>query len=238
VLLPGICGVVAVTPIVGAQGNINVAVIQGPGFAFPKVNAPTSAVFSNDGTLNTFLDSCSSCNNTPTATLQSPKSSGNDGIIAWGIALGISGGESGWSLTSPFHYVAGIPTDITALGGITATYSLLGATTPTNTSTGLQQGSLSSMSMTANFASLSVSGSMTWTGLSIPLSATFNGSISSGAGGGFSGFGSTSTSSGSVSLDGFFAGANAQRAGLVYQVNDFIAIGSGSLIGAAALTKR
>jgi hypothetical protein len=232
VLFPATCGVV--TPLIGVQSSINVAVIQSPGFAFPKVNTPTSAVFLNDGTLNTFVDLCSSCSTT-TATLQSPRSSGNDGIIAWGLALGVSGGESGWSLTDPFHYVAGIPTDIAALGGITATYTLLGATTPTNTSTGAPQGSLSSMNMTANFASasLNVSGSMTWAGLSAPLSATFSGSISSS--GGFSGFGSTS-SSGSVNLQGFFAGANAQRAGLVYQVTDFAVIG-GTLIGAAALTR-
>ena len=218
VLFPTTCGVVS--PIVGAQSNIIVAVTQSPGFVFSKISAPTSAVFLNDGTLNTFVDSCFSCSTT-TGTLQSPKSVGNDGIIAWGIALGISGGESGWSLTSPFHYVAGIPTDIAALGGITATYSLLGATTPTNGTTGAPQGALSSMNMTANFATFSVAGS-----------------ISSGPGGGFSGFGTTSTSSGSVSLNGFFAGANAQRAGLVYQVSDFIAIGSGNLIGVAALIRK
>jgi hypothetical protein len=232
VLFPASCGVV--TPIIGVQSSINVAVIQSPGFPFPKLNAPTSAVFSNDGTLNAFVDSCFSCSTTPTATLQSPKSSGNDGIIAWGIASGVSGGESGWSLTDVFHYVAGIPTDIAALGGITATYSLLGATTPTNSLTGAPQGALSRMNMTANFASLSVSGSMTWTGLSAPLSATFSGTIFSNGGSGFSGNGSTSVS-GFINLQGFFAGANAQRAGLVYQVNDST-IG-GTLIGAAALTR-
>ena len=230
VLFPATCGIVA--PIIGAQSSINVAVIQSPGFAFPKVNVSTSAVFSTSGVLNSFVDLCTFCSTT-TATLQSPKSGGNDGIIAWGIALGVSGGESGWSLTDPFHFVAGIPTDIAALGGITATYSLLGATTPTNISTGAPQGSLSSMSMTANFAALSVSGAMTWTGLSVPLSANFIGSITSN--GGFTGGGST-TVSGSVNLQGFFAGANAQRAGLIYQVNDFVAIG-GTLIGAAALTR-
>lgn len=92
------------------------------------------------------------------------------------------------------------------------------------------------MNMTANFTSLSISGSMAWTGLSSPLSATFTGSISSGGGGGFSGNGNTPTS-GFVNLSGFFAGANAQRAGLVYRVFDPIAIG-GSLIGAAALTRN
>lgn len=236
VLFPATCAVIV--PIVGAQSSINVAVIQSStGFVFPKFIGPTSAVFSNSGVLNSFVDSCFSCTTT-TATLQSTKSSGNDGIIAWGLALGVSGGESGWSLADPFHYVAGIPTDIAALGGITATYSLLGATTPTNASTGLPQGRLSSMNMTANFASSTIAGSMTWTGLSIPLSGTFSGSISSGSGGNFNGFGTTSTASGSVNLQGFFAGANAERAGLIYQVNDFIAIGGGSLIGAAALIKK
>ena len=233
VLFPSTCGVVS--PIVGVQSNINVAVVQG---FFQKVNAPTSAVFSNIGTLSTFVDLCSSPCSTPIATLQSPTSSGNDGIIAWGMALGVSGGESSFSLSSPFHYVAGIPTDIAALGGITATYTLLGATTPTNPSGGAPQGNLSSLNMTANFATLNVSGSISWTGLIVPLSASFTGSISSGAGGGFSAFGSTSTSSGSVSLNGFFAGANAQRAGLVYQVRDSIAIAGGNLIGAAALKRN
>lgn len=238
VSLPEACITVApIALIVGAQSSINIAVIQAS-FSAGKLTLPTSAVFSNGGVLSSYVDSCFFSCSTPTATLQSPSSSGNDGIIAWGTALGVSGGESPFSLSKPFHYVAGIPTDIAALGGITATYRLLGATTPTNTSTGLQQGSLSNMNMTANFAStvLSVSGSMTWTGLSTPLSATFIGSISSGSGGGFSGNGNTPTS-GFVNLSGFFAGANAQRAGLVYRVFDPVAIG-GSLIGAAALTRN
>lgn len=238
VLFPSTCGVV---PIVGAQSNINIVGIQSnSGTVITRQGVPTSAVFSNVGTLNSFVDTtCLSCS-IPTATLQSPASAGNDGIIAWGIALGASGGESiGFIPNSPFHYVAGIPTDIAALGGITATYTLLGATAPTNTiSPHAQQGNLSSLNMTANFATFNVSGSMTWAGLNVPLSASFTGSISSGAGGGFSASGITSTSSGSVSLNGFFAGANAQRAGLVYRVNDFIAIGSGNLIGAAALKRN
>jgi hypothetical protein len=144
-----------------------------------------------------------------------------DNIIVWGRAANPSGGES-------LHYVVGVPTlDFSALGGMTATYTLLGATSITDSSNNVI-GKLTAMTMSAdffssNFASLGVSMSMTLGLPSNPQSRNPTGTgtftIASGAKDPSFSF-IASDDSASVNGQGFFAGKNAIRAGFVYNVSD------------------
>ena len=223
--LGGACGGSIMNGIVDPA---NVAVIQAA--SSKQVRLDTTASLSG-GVLTDFLASPFAF--TPTATLQSPGSSGNDGVIAWGTALGATGGEccffGEFQANDPLHYVVGVPVNVGTLADLQGTYTLLGATLPTGTSTGTVGGRLNSMTMTAFFPSGNVAGDMNWTLEGNPLSATFSGFTD----GPTSASGSTSSFSGSVSLEGFFAGANAARAGFVYEVSDFSL--SQNYIGAATL---
>ena len=169
----------------------------------------------------------------------------SDGIIGWGRWS--SGSVSDWGGT-PYgiqdtHYVVGIPTpaaDIAALGGIIATYTLSGFTYPTAYNSGSGITTVGTLpvtgSLTADFGGGGVSGNMnipiggnnyamTWSGFGIS-GANFGGSGSV-SGGGCSGC--------SSSISGFFAGAGASRAGLVYQFGTGGSLGTVS--GAAAFSK-
>ena len=168
---------------------------------------------------------------------------GGDGIIVWGRAGGATGAESG----APLHYVVGLPvteTNGVVLSNMQATYTLLGGTSPTGFSDG-KTGLLDSMSMAVDFQQGSVSGSMKWffepTNSQLPLSSTNGKTITASFGGSFDGtpfFGSGTTfgpsgASGSMSIQGFVSGANAERAGVVYSLSNS-ALSQG-YAGAAAL---
>ena len=139
----------------------------------------------------------------------------SDGIIGWGRWSSGSINDYG-SITAgrEIHYVVGIPTpavDMSALGGTTATYALTGFTYPTayNSSTGITIVGSQAVSATFSTNFSSVSGSM-----SVPIGgSTYSDSWS----GSVSGSNFSSSSSGGVEVQGFFAGAKASRAGLVYQ---------------------
>lgn len=173
---------------------------------------------------------------TPAVTVINPVTKGDDGIIAWGTATGVTGGEfSAYCQDCTFtttHWAVGTAPDMGPLSTMMGTYTLLGATAPTSVATGQAAGTLNSMSMTANFQTSGINGSMDWTLNSQALSATFSGGMN---GSKFNAYGSTSTFSGSVSVQGFFAGANASRAGIVYSVYDSIIAPNDEFIGAAAL---
>jgi hypothetical protein len=232
-LFPAQCGLEALPPAPPAlltgtlEANIGVA----NGTVFTVYYAPTTATLDSSGLLTHFDDS------TSTVILEGPLAdTGNDGIVAWGRASGATGGQAGlFHSGQVLHYVVGTPADISALGGLQATYTLLGATQPTSLRTGNVAGTLDKMSMTADFLASSnanISGSMVWTLLNKPLSATFSGGTDGTA---FFASGPTNVS-GSVDLTGFFAGTKASRAGVVYTVFDS-SIDSDGFIGAAALSQ-
>jgi hypothetical protein len=155
---------------------------------------------------------------------------GGDDIIAWGRASTLVGGE--FQSTMPLHYVFGQPaTDHGSLSAMQGTYTLMGATRPTGINDGAVGGTLNSMSMTANFQTGNVSGSMSWTLENKAVAANFSGGFD---GTPFFASGSTTNGSGSVSLQGFVAGANGTRAGVVYSVQDFMLLQQ-AYTGAAAL---
>jgi len=198
----------------------------------------SSANFDGTGALASFIDS-----GIP-RTLSGGTSVGalSDGVIGWGRWTGGNWDAYGSPFAiSDMHYVIGIPTpssDMTALGGMVGTYSLMGFTYPTawNGSTLTVGTQPISGSLTADFYNGYVDGNLT-----VPLggntySQNWTVNISQST---FSGSGNFTTSSGSdcggsgcsTSIGGFFAGANAARAGLVYQ---FQGTDYGTVSGAAA----
>ena len=162
--------------------------------------------------------------------------SATDGIIGWGRWTGgPTAGSAPNPLTGVFDYVVGIPTTAMPTTG-TATYSLMGYTSPTvsNGSTGYTvTGTLS-----ANFGTPAVAVNMTVAN-SIANSFNFVGSVPI-AGSTFASTTFTTTGGGctglcTTSVTGFFSGANASRAGLTYSITGTPV---GSVQGVAAFAKN
>lgn len=233
--------------------------IEYSGYGYVSSGSPATAVFDAAGGLRhvNFTDQSTSVASVfdlnPDGT-QVKGESGNDGIIAWGRWTG------GVNMTYPcdgtctaqptygdnqgLHYVVGLPTPSLPTSG-TATYSVLGATGPTyvdgSTAPGKFTGSLNvtfnptyaNVGMNFNVAmpngaGYSMTGSTT-TASSFFSASTDNKNLSvSGTGG------ACATAGCGSQVQGFFAGASAERAGVAYQIND----GSAQILGAAAFTKQ
>lgn len=176
---------------------------------------------------------------TPTTTA----SANYDGVLGWGRFTSPSftgtGNYVGTS-TGPMDYVFGAPATMPTSG--TATYTLLSGTPgPTFSGTGGNQaGTISSVTFTANFGTSS--GSIAFTlgvpaaygGGTLTTSSTYSISGSDMIGFSAAVTGSPCGSGCSGSLTGFFAGANAIRAGVAYDLN--INLGSGDkAVGVFAL---
>ena len=165
---------------------------------------------------------------------------GNDGIIAWGRWTGgyTTGQVIDLTNGKSLHYVAGLATpaaDLAALatGRVTAQYQLIGGTAPTTASG--QTGTLSAGALSADFGNGAVTASVTVGIGGQSITGTASGSILSG--GLFSGSGTPGYGPGygpaTLSFEGFFAGAEARRAGFGYTLSG----GGVSVQGAAALTR-
>jgi len=159
----------------------------------------------------------------------------SDGILAWGrLTNGTldgtpvgSGDHAGgqYTLAESFHYIIGAPVIAQPVGSVN--YGLLGGTDPTfgpvSGSGTVALGTLTGASMSVDFGLQSLTFTLS---LLDPLGAAINfsngfASIFSGAlfaGTDLSGTGACSGVC-SVSINGFFAGANAERAGFSYEVN-------------------
>jgi hypothetical protein len=169
--------------------------------------------------------------------------SGNDGIIAWGTGISASGAET-------VHFILGIPTPASDLAWLAinnpiGTYTLIGGTSPTilDTNSGTTfTGKLTGATLTANFATMLVDASVAMKfnvgSASMQVSGAVTGMTFSGSS--FAGSGCVANTC--TNMSGFFAGPNAIRAGLVYDVNVAGSAGStsinGSAIGAAAFAKK
>jgi hypothetical protein len=181
-----------------------------------SVNTDVGSITSDSATgLQAFDDSRgTNLLNTSTAVLD-----GTDGIISWGRWInGVTGGTGLYSgldtRSAPLHWVAGLPTAVMPTGS--ATYSMIGATTPScapSCSAALNSSSLS-VNFGAGTASLNinitVNGFDNYAG-AVPLSLS---------GSSFSGSGALTSActSGSLLAKGFFAGDAAARAGLAYHL--------------------
>ncbi len=206
---------------------------------------PTSAVFDSAGALTSFT------NGSTTLTLAGTQADFGtlDGVIAWGRWIGpinLTIGGTTTSITlSPndgLHYVTGLPTPAASMPtGVTYTYNLIGGTSPTFGNAAAAPGVLNSASLVGNFLSNSVT---------VNLSATAGGTTYTGSAGGpitgstFITTGGTATSSGGsfgcsgscqLGVNGFFSGAGATYAGLVYQITGLLA---GTSVNGTAALKR
>jgi hypothetical protein len=165
---------------------------------------------------------------------------GSDGILAWGRWTGtidVAGTPQTLSSTQGYHYVVGKPTVTMPTGGATATYSLVGASSPTYMSGTPGPGTVTGGTITAAFTpstmSIGLSGftvqmpDRTYTMNQSP-SATMTSSL-------FSlnpTVGNCATSTCSSTVLGFFAGTNAERIGIGYNISDGVKV-----YGAAAFAK-
>lgn len=143
--------------------------------------------------------------------------SAQDGIIGWGrwASASCAGFSCDGDDIVDLHYVTGRATpDLAALGGISATYSLSGATTPT--SSGGAPGGAVSGTLLADFTSYTADLDLGVTVSAVTFNVSGSGAIHSGTAafaGSFdscSGCGSTPNGS----FHGFFAGPAAERAGV------------------------
>jgi hypothetical protein len=181
-----------------------------------------------------------------------------DGILAWGRwigPVGITGSlcegscDQNYSANQGFHYVIGMPTPVMPTTG-TATYSVLGATSPTyingQTAPGTFSGSLAvtfgapatvsgsfQVAMPANNPMEISARTYNWSSTASTFNPYFYMNTSGVSGCQNSGSGC------SAQVTGFFAGASAERAGASYRINDVNSDGYGNrVIGAAAFKKN
>ncbi len=223
----------------GTHGDLNIATVGNccPSiFIPPALQLPFGTIAFDANGVATAIDGSS---------ITKVTDFGNDGIIAWGFGLDSSG--------FPLHYVAGIPTSPTdlallAINNPVATYSVLRATTPTAFSCGpLVAGQFTGATLSANFATGLVDASVSVLFGTSNITGVASGTLNRGNAGfvnSFSASGSSCTVGTScfVSMNGFFAGVNAIRAGLTYAISG-VTVGSptgssATVTGAVAFTKN
>jgi hypothetical protein len=179
---------------------------------------------------------------------------GTDGILAWGRWTGAVTGlyncdglcsfNETYDGNRGFHYVIGMPTPVMPISG-SATYSLAGATSPTFVDGLSSPGTVTGGALVVNFAPgastvdlISFKVDMGGAGYTLDGSTTMGASTSQ-----FlmnpsvtpSGAGSCGGSGCTSSVNGFFAGANAERVGMGYRITDD---SFRSIVGAAAFKKN
>lgn len=191
---------------------------------FSGLSASTAASFDDGGALMRFDGTSGSSLSVVAGVTVGALS---DGVIGWGrwSSGGLNDNGSPYDMQN-VHYVVGIPTsdaNMMQLGTMKATYALSGFTYPTawDGSTLTVGTQAISGNLTADFGAGNVGGN-----LNVPIggntySTSLSGSIS----------GSNFSGSNAATIQGFFAGANASRAGLVYQ---FGITPIGTISGAAA----
>jgi hypothetical protein len=244
----------------GNPGSLFPPLISGPGYELAGVApfgsvAPTlplglyatSAVLDSSGALTSFT------NGTTTLTLAGTQADFGtlDGVIAWGrwtgqinLTTGVTTTSVKLSLNDGLHYVIGMPATNMPKSGI-FTYNLIGGSSPTftNAAAGAAPGMLNSATLVGNFLSVGT--------VTIDLSATAGGTTYTGTASGTGITGATFTATGSagsiggntfactgactLNVSGFFSGAGATHAGIVYQISN-IPVGV-SLNGTAALKR-
>ncbi|MGE3425075.1 MAG: hypothetical protein AB7N24_23750, partial [Dehalococcoidia bacterium] len=176
---------------------------------------------------------------------------GTDGVLAWGRWIGPVFGDScgectvndNYTSNQGFHYVVGMPTPSMPTTG-SATYGLIGATSPTLVS-GTETPGTFSGTLTVNFdignptVGMNLRVAVGSLGYAISGNAPISGNTFSNSffqGEGLSATtGASCTSGCEASVQGFFAGSSAERAGLGYHITDYL---SGHVLGTAAFAKQ
>ena len=238
-------------PLTSASGYelAGVAPFGGGAPTLPLGLYATRAVFDSSGALTSFT------NGTTTLTLAGTQADFGtlDGVIAWGRWIGpinLTIGGTTTSITlSPndgLHYVIGMPATSMPTSG-TFTYNLIGGTSPTFGNPALAgPGVLNSASLVGNFINNSVSvnlsatmggaGGTTYTFVSAPGTIGAGATFSASGAGTSSGALTFGCSGGcNLNVNGFFSGAGATYAGMVYQITGLLSLTS--VNGTAALKR-
>jgi hypothetical protein len=236
-------------PLTSASGYelAGVAPFGGVAPTLPLGLYATSAVFDSSGALTSFT------NGTTTLTLAGTQADFGtlDGVIAWGRWIGPINRTIGGTTTSitlspndGLHYVTGLPTPAASMPtGVTYTYNLIGGTSPTFGNAAAAPGVLNSASLVGNFINSSVTvnlsataGGTTYTFVSAP-GVISPGATFTAAGTGTSSGAPTFGCSGGCQLgvNGFFSGAGATYAGMVYQITGLL---SATSVNGTAAFKR
>jgi hypothetical protein len=207
----------------------------------------TSATFNSSGQMTSFVDGGSTYTLTGThAEFQTA-----DGILAWGrwtSPVNVNGSPQ--TFAGGFHYVVGMPTPQASLpGGVTYTYNMIGATSPTAMD-GSAAGTLSSAMLTGNFSTNKVDVNFVGSISGKTFDATItNMSLNTGQAS-FSGNGNSSnfttgantlnSSCSSLTVKGFFSGAGATNAGFSYNIQNTNLGGGpfGTAVSGAVALKR
>jgi hypothetical protein len=160
---------------------------------------------------------------------------GTDGILAWGrwigpVTLNCDCSPENYSANQGLHYVVGTPTAVMpTMGG--GTYTMIGATRPTYTDGSTAPGTFTG-SLLVDFLNPKITGDFkvampdrtyTWKSETTNVASAFSLSQITPVGG------CVSTCGCSTSVSGFFAGASAERAAVVYRLDDIKTV-----LGAAA----
>jgi len=176
--------------------------ISGPGVA--------SSATLDDGKLTAFTAGGNTFTSSTISNAGSAGSVAAGDFIGWGTWS--TGSKNGSTTLGDLSFVVGRPTAVMPTTGTAVAYTLLGKTPvsayDTSTNAALASGTLSSASMTVNFATSQIT--------NVAINTTLGGfTVSSGiaiSGGIF-----TYTNGGPLfKIDGFFSGVNAARAGMVY----------------------
>jgi hypothetical protein len=224
------------------------------GFTIPNGAAPVPAVFDSSGRL-TQVTVMNSASQNVTYTLDVANGGTHaefgtrDGVIAWGRWTGPVIVDSGFQITDTFasdqgfHYVVGVPTPMstfpTGLGPLT--FSLIGATSPTYSTGGVSPGSVTSATLTANFATGVVGINLNAVdGNGRGYNGTASGTMNRGVPGAVfttsgNGTGTGCPNTCGFSGNGFFAGNAATHAGVSYNFTN--TAGPGDLIGVVAVKR-
>src|SRR5262245_29558196 len=148
---------------------------------------------------------------------------GTDGILTWGRWTGpvtLPSGPENYSANQGFHYVVGLPTSVLPTNIVNAGYTLSGASHPTYLDGSTAPGTFTG-TMTVNFAAqATINGTFQAAMPDRTFNWTAAGSTSTS-----SFLLATQTSSGcagtcNIQTQGFFAGPNAEGAGLGYSIGD------------------
>jgi hypothetical protein len=221
--------------------------------------APSALLFGGTGATATFdaqgrlTDVLVGTNQLTLAPGGSHAEFGTDGILAWGRWIGqvnlVCTGCSpqNYGPNDGLHWVAGLPTPVLPTDNSTATYNIIGATSPTYVGGARAPGSVTGGTFTVTFTPSAASFTLAGLGISMPdgtrLSLDGSGRATSAA---FS-FNPTVTVVSGVSggacfacgcssnMNAFFAGASAERIGASYRINDNG--GGTNIVGAAAFSK-
>jgi hypothetical protein len=220
------------------QSGSNYAIADGgEGGSIFLSTIPANAKFNSLGMLTSY-DNC--CGGTVTLRGSHAEFGTVDGVLAWGrwignvdVAYGGSPTTYTYTPNQGWHYVVGVVTPVASLpGGVTYTYNLIGATSPTLINGASAPGTLTSGTLSGDFLNSAVNANFGGTIGGKTFNATASGSISGATFSGSGTYSGTLQSEGGSFINGFFAGSGATHAGMSYLLTN-TSLGS-NVVGAAA----